>query len=621
MNLKKLPSGSFLTTGGHDPLLPKLVQAINNSTFIDISVSFVLPSGLDLLFDPLKEALENKAVIRILTSDYLYITHPRALKELLILSESGADIRIFTCIQNVSFHMKSYIFVRTEKEHIIEGCAFVGSNNISKQALTKGHEWCLRHDWKTPESSQEAIEFQKIRTQFDNIFYHSQTVALSHEWLDQYKLKYDKYSPKKLLKLNANNFDEQNTDFTPKGVEEKNPGWQLKDNNRYENNNIENVVKLFTDEFDEEEPEYVPTNVQEEALKALFQTRREGYKRGLVVMATGMGKTWLSVFDCKQMNAKKILFVAHREEILMQAQKTFVKLDPAAKTGLYNGNEKKDEADYLFASIQTIGKLSHLKIFDKNYFDYIIVDEFHHASAKSYKKLLGYFNPKFLLGLTATPERTDQADILSLCDNNIVYESNVIEGINRNFLVPFHYYGIYDKYVDYQEIPWRNGKFDPHALDNAFATKKRAIHIFENWNKYKQSCSLGFCVSTKHADFMADFFISKGAKAAAVHSSSKLKRNEALTKLQNNEIDILFTVDLFNEGVDVPVIDTILMLRPTESKILFLQQLGRGLRKSDSTGKKHLVIVDFIGNHKSFLNKPSAILNEGGDAKEIISKV
>jgi superfamily II DNA or RNA helicase/HKD family nuclease len=614
MNLNKLAKGFNLITGGaDDPLLPKLIQAINNATHIDISVSFILTSGLELLFDPLKEAIDKNAEIRILTSDYLYITQPKALKELLLLCESGAKIRIFTCSENVSFHMKSYIFVKTQNENIIEGCAFVGSNNISRQALTKGHEWCLRHDWELPENSNKALEFQYIKNQFENIFFHPQTIDLSDDWLDIYRQNYEKYNPKNLFKLKGSSFDEPEPFFPPAEIQEDNPGWQKK-------NKTQNLLRFVNNDFDED-LEYIPTSVQEEALKALSQTRIEGYKRGLVIMATGMGKTWLSAFDCNQMKANKVLFIAHRQEILIQAQRTFIKLNPEARTGLYNGASKAKNCDFVFASIQTIGKINHLENFEKDYFDYIIVDEFHHASAKSYKKLLGYFNPKFLLGLTATPERTDQSDILSLCDNNIVFESNLVEGISENFLVPFNYYGIFDKYVNYQEIPWRNGKFNPEALDNAFATKKRAQHIFHNWNKYKQKCTLGFCVSKKHADFMADYFISKGVNAASVHSSSDLRRNEGLRKLENNEVDILFTVDLFNEGVDVPIIDTILMIRPTESKILFLQQLGRGLRKSEQTGKNKLVVVDFIGNHKSFLNKPSALLNADGNKKKIITKI
>ncbi|MGI9273675.1 MAG: DEAD/DEAH box helicase, partial [Endozoicomonas sp.] len=321
--------------------------------------------------------------------------------------------------------------------------------------------------------------------------------------------------------------------------------------------------------------------------------------------ATGLGKTWLAAFDTQQCKAEKVLFVAHREEILMQAQQTFVRIRPDARTGFYNGRVRNKEADMLFASVQTLGRLEHLQQFSKDHFDYIVVDEFHHADAKTYRNLLKHFEPKFLLGLTATPERTDQTDILSLCDNNLVFECNLLHGINARLLAPFHYYGIADKYIDYDEIPWRNGKFDTGALEAAFASRKRADHILNHWQEKRQQRTLGFCISKRHADFMAETFSRAGYRAAAVYSDSEIRRHEALNQLEARELDVLFSVDLFNEGTDLPAIDTVLMLRPTESKILFLQQLGRGLRLHKD--KQHLAVIDFIGNHKSFLTKPVAL--------------
>uniref|UniRef100_UPI0021477B45 DEAD/DEAH box helicase n=1 Tax=Endozoicomonas sp. ONNA1 TaxID=2828740 RepID=UPI0021477B45 len=350
-----------------------------------------------------------------------------------------------------------------------------------------------------------------------------------------------------------------------------------------------------------------PSDIQTEALQALQQSRLDGYQRGLVVLATGLGKTWLAAFDTQQCKAEKVLFVAHREEILMQAQQTFVRIRPDARTGFYNGRQRNKDADMLFASVQTLGRQEHLKQFSRDHFDYIVVDEFHHADARTYRNLLKHFEPTFLLGLTATPERTDQADILCLCDNNLVFERNLVHGINVRLLTPFHYFGINDKYVDYDEIPWRNGKFDTGALENAFASHKRAEHILNQWQEKKQVRTLGFCISKRHADFMAAVFAKAGFRAAAVYSDSEIRRHEALQKLEAGQLDVLFSVDLFNEGTDLPAIDTVLMLRPTESKILFLQQLGRGLRLHKD--KQYLAVIDFIGNHKSFLSKPVALHN------------
>ncbi|EGR2463444.1 DEAD/DEAH box helicase family protein [Vibrio cholerae HC-61A2] len=561
-----LYSGHKLSSGGaNDPLLPRLVQAINHATEIEISVSFIQPSGLDLLFDPLFDAVQSGAQVKLLTSDYLSITHPVALRRLMLLTERGAQCRVFECGQH-SFHMKSYIFVRCEQGEILEGCAWIGSNNISKTALLDSHEWALRHDFEPPETSAAALEFLHIRQQFAAIFNHTNSKDLTHTWIDHYL-------------------------------------------ERYQQAKKQHGMPILADSQDEQSEPPAPNAVQVEALTALNATRAQGFSRGLVVLATGMGKTWLAAFDALQTQSTKVLFVAHREEILLQAEKTFCQLIPNAKTGLYNGVTQNTQAMLLFASVATIGKQNHLQRFAADHFDYIVVDEFHHAAARSYRNLLTYFKPKFLLGLTATPERSDQADILSLCDSNLVFERNLVHGIDEKILVPFDYHGIYDQAVNYQEIPWRNGKFDPDSLDNALATQRRAEHVYQHWHQKKQTRTLAFCVSKKHADFMAEFCLSKGIKAIAVYSDSKVRRNQALQWLDSGKIDILFSVDLFNEGTDLPAIDTILMLRPTESKILFLQQLGRGLRRSIETQKSKLVVIDFIGNHDSFLNRPTALYN------------
>lgn len=566
-----------LTTGANDPLLPKLIHAINQATIIEIAVSFIQRSGLNLLFEPLKDALLNGAELKLLTSDYLDITDPIALRELMPLVERGADIRIYQSDNKQAFHMKSYIFVKTANDQIsseiIDGCAFVGSNNISKSALTNAHEWCFRHDYLSPKTSREALEFEHIRSHFSIIFAHPLVNSLTNEWISSYLQRRKKMQ----------------------------------------------FVSINSDDFDTEKvEEATPNAIQIEALNALQKTREAGFKRGLVVLATGMGKTWLSAFDALQIKAKSILFVAHREEILLQAQRTFAQLLPEKSTGFYNAQYKHKQVDILFASVQTIGRKNHLKQFQQNHFDYIVVDEFHHASAPVYRNLLAYFEPPFLLGLTATPERTDQTDILGLCDNNLVYERNLTQGIDDNILVPFKYYGIWDESINYQAIPWRNGRFDPASIEHQFATQKRANHILKHWQQHKQHKTLAFCISTKHADFMADSFNQAGIKSLSVHSRSSIRRNEALDLLETGKISVLFSVDLFNEGTDLPAIDTILMLRPSDSKILFLQQLGRGLRLHKQ--KQVLIVLDFIGNHHSFLNKPYALLGSS-TIKELAAKI
>ena len=273
------------------------------------------------------------------------------------------------------------------------------------------------------------------------------------------------------------------------------------------------------------------------------------------------------------------------------------------------------EAEILCASIQTLGQEKHLERYAPDHFDYIVVDEFHHAAAPTYRRLLSYFSPKFLLGLTATPDRSDQSDILSLCDDNLVFTRGLFDGISAKLLVPFHYYGIFDRSVDYAELPWRSGRFDLDQLSNKLATLARAKHALTEWQRYKQQRTLAFCVSVAHAEFMAAQFAKAGIDCAAVYAGSLMSRADALERLRDGRLAVIFSVDLFNEGVDLPAIDTVMMLRPTESKILFLQQLGRGLRKSE--GKERLVILDFIGNHKSFLHKPEALFEIDASYKKL----
>ncbi len=553
-------STQHLVTGDTDPFLPHLLQAINQATQIDITVSFIRATGFRLLEVALQEALTHQVEIRILTGDYLNITDVPALRGLMLLKERGAKIRIFES-KGRSFHMKAYIFIQREQV----GCAFIGSSNISNAALQHGHEWNLKI-----EQQENPQRFAEIRQKFDAIFNHPQSNALTHQWIDAYQQKIKDQPIPIYAKIGANEI------ITP----------------------------------------ISPNAFQQEALNALKHCRQQGYQRGLVVMATGIGKTWLAAFDTEQINAKKILFVAHREEILDQAEATFVRINPLLTTGRYTGKEKNNamQSAIVFASIQTIGRNNHLTRFANDHFDYLIVDEFHHAAARSYQRLLNYFQPAFLLGLTATPERTDQADILSLCDNNLVYRRDLFAGIEAKLLCPFHYRGIADKHVDYQEITWRNGKFDPHQLLNKLATHARAKQALQEWQAHKQQCTLAFCISQKQADFMAAFFVKQGYKAASVHSQSAIRRNDALAQLAQGTLEIIFSVDLFNEGVDLPSIDTIMMLRPTESTIIFLQQLGRGLRTHET--KEKLVVLDFIGNHISFFRKPEALFKCGTSKQE-----
>lgn len=551
-----------LVTGDRDHFLPHLSEAMSQSTEVDLAVAFIKTTGLRLLLPDLQAALESKAGrrVRVLTSDYLDITDPEALRLLLLLQEQGADVRVFVT-GGSSFHLKAYIFARLSDGELVEGTAFVGSSNISRQALQEGLEWNYRVVYPADRGFLEA------RTRFEEIFAHTRTVALSDAWIESYEKR--RVPP-------------------PRSVA---PGSH------------------------EQEAPPEPTEIQQAALAALHETRQQGFRRGVVVLATGLGKTWLAAFDAAQVNARRILFVAHREEILAQAAATFVRIRPRARVGYYMGRSRDAEVDVLCASVQTLGRAEHLERFAPQHFDYVVIDEFHHAAAATYRRLLGHFAPAFLLGLTATPDRTDQSDILSLCDDNLVFTRNLFEGIQAKLLSPFHYFGILDESVDYREVPWRNGRFDPEELSNKLATLARARHAMREWRSQAQKRTLAFCVSIRHAEYMASQFQKAGIASAAVYAGSALGRAQALEQLREGQLSVVFSVDLFNEGVDLPGIDTVMMLRPTESKILFLQQLGRGLRLSDE--KSHLVILDFIGNHQSFLQKPQALFGVGATFKAL----
>lgn len=536
-------------TGDKDHLYSYIKQALDKAIKVDIIVSFLMESGVRLLENDLKHISNKRIPIRILTGNYLNITEPSALYLLRSIFGNRADIRFYSD-KTRSFHPKAYIF-----EYDDGGDIFIGSSNISRSALTTGIEW----NYRIPKKENEE-DFNYFKNTFEDLFLN-QSIILNDEELETYSKNWRKPKLyKQIEKENANNKNEKNK-----------------------------VIEI-----------YKPRGAQIEALYELNRHREEGIDKGLVVAATGIGKTFLAAFD--SLSYEKILFVAHREEILIQAEDTFKKVRPESKTGFFMNSNRNIEADIIFASVQTLGKEENLTKdnFSKDYFDYIIIDEFHHAVSKNYRNIIDYFNPKFLLGLTATPDRLDNKDVYSLCDYNVIYEAPLNVAINKRWLVPFRYYGIYDDSIDYEKIEVSNGKYNGKQLEEALSINKRAYLILKNYNKYKSNRALGFCSSKKHAEFMAEYFNKNGVKSCSVYSGDQGKycfdRKKALDSLKKGEINVIFSVDMFNEGIDVKSIDLVMFLRPTESPTVFLQQLGRGLRKDGI--KKYLNVLDFIGNYK-----------------------
>ncbi len=546
-----------LTEGGSEGLGTPLLRLMRDPAFdrIDLVVSFVMRSGWTIVEAPLTDAVEGGAVVRVLTTDYLNYTDPHALTRLLDLTTTWPDrvaVKIFSD-PGVAFHPKSYLFWSSRSERAM---SFVGSSNLSRSGLDGGVEWNLGVPTAGP-----------MREAFERLWADDRTFELDEGWLQAYRHRRPLERP-------------------------ASPG---------------TVAPEVVDEPEAPVQPVAPRPIQQEALLALEATRAAGHRAGLVVMATGLGKTWLAAFDTARPAFRRVLFIAHRDEILRQSLEVFRRVQPDQSLGIYMGERRERHANVVFASVQTL--VRHLEDFDPREFDYVVVDEFHHAAARSYRHVIDHFSPAFLLGLTATPERMDGADLLGLCDDNLVYECNVVEGIDRDELVPFAYHGIRD-IIDFAPIPWRNGRFDPAQLTAAIETRERAAHAMAEWERRRGTRTLAFCVTTTHADFMAAYAAEQGLQATAVHSGpTSAGRRESVERLERGELDILFTVDVFNEGFDLPSIDTVLMLRPTDSPVVFLQQLGRGLRLQE--GKEQLTVVDFIGNHRSFLLKPRTLLGLG----------
>lgn len=545
-------------TGNNPNFYNEIKNSIKNAESIDIIVSFLMESGVKLIIDDLR----SKKNIRILTSDYLNITQPQALYILKQELKDNLDLRFYNN-PNKSFHPKAYIFHNKYDSEI-----YVGSSNMSKGALTDSIEWNYHFT-----KSEKPEDFNNFQNTFEDLF-ANHSIKISDEILKNYSKSWIK---PKFSKVTLN--------------------------------------KKYDKEIE-------PNPPQIEALYLLNQSRAKGYDKGLVVATTGIGKTYLAAFDTKNYN--KILFIAHREEIIKQASDTFKAIYPDKSQGFFYNNQKDTNKDITFALVQTLGKNNYLNenYFKKDDFEYIIIDEFHHAVSNNYTNILDYFTPKFLLGLTATPERLDNKDVFALCDYNIVYEIRLKEAINKGFLSPFNYYGIYDDTIDYSTINTKNGNYDEKDLENKLMINKRCDLVLNHYLKYLPSSSIAFCSSRNHAEYMAEYFNNNNIPSAAVYSGKQGKyaqnRHDAILKLKNHDLKILFTVDMFNEGIDIPEIDAVLFLRPTQSPTIFLQQLGRGLRKSKN--KTHLTILDFIGNYKKANLVPFLLSDTDYNAKTLLNE-
>lgn len=538
-------------------LLVELLQELQTCKQFYFAIAFITQSGLICLKECLKLLQEKNITGDILTTDYLYFNQPKALQEL--QQYPNLNIRIYT---KENFHIKGYIFEQNDYYTLI-----VGSNNLTQTALKANKEWSLKIN-----SLANGALIHNTLSQFQQMW--QEAMPLTDIWLKQYTDKY--HSLQKLKRQFATTQENISTN------------------------------------------DIAPNKMQQEALKALEKLQQDNKHKALLISATGTGKTYLSAFAVKKANPKRLLFLAHREQILKQACKTFAKIIPDIQYGILSANHKDFHKPYLFATINMLNKEENLTQFTPTHFDYIIIDETHRAGANSYLKILNYFQPQFLLGMTATPERTDGFDIYQLFDHNIAYEIRLNQAMQENLLCPFHYFGITDITVDDQEI-------NDNSTFNDLTTDARVTHIINQSQYYgfsgERLRGLIFCSQIEEAQILSQKFNERGFNTISLSGKdSQETRTNAIHKLEQKErstgLDYIFTVDIMNEGIDIPAINQIIMLRPTKSAIIFVQQLGRGLRKYPQ--KDYVVILDFIGNYQNNFMIPIALSGDTSYNKDNI---
>ncbi|MDQ7051035.1 MAG: DEAD/DEAH box helicase family protein [Enterobacterales bacterium] len=536
-------------------VLSTILEELKSCDEFYISVAFVTTSGIATLMNTLKEIESRGVKGKIVVSQYLNFTQPEALRKL--LKFTNIELRIAT---NVNSHSKGYLFKKSKYYNLI-----IGSSNLTASALATNKEWNLKVSALHPSSIVE-----KIIGEFETDFQIGKPVT--ELFINAYEDIYDKQ--KILSKAHGEVFGET---------------------------------------------EISPNSMQKDAIENINILRNSGATKALIISATGTGKTYLSAFDAKRFQPKRLLFVVHRRTIAEKSLATFQNVFGAGRTmGLYSGDQKELGKDFLFATVQTIAKQNHLDCFDREYFDYIVVDESHRSGADSYKRLIKYFQPRFLLGMTATPERTDGEDIFSLYDHNIAYEIRLNKAMEENMLSNFHYYGVTDLLID--------GVEQEDTRDFSFLSSNERVKNIINYIRFYGSDNgitrgLVFCSRNEESKKLAEMFNLNGFRSlSSLGESSEDERSHAIELLESNnlaeKLDYIFTVDIFNEGIDIPKVNQIIMIRPTNSAIIFVQQLGRGLRKVE--GKGYLTVIDFIGNYNNNYLIPIALYGDRSYNKDTL---
>lgn len=505
---------------------------------------------------------------RILTSTYLYFNQPAVFQELLKIPNIEVKIA-----EVDGFHQKGYIFQHQGYQTII-----IGSANLTTNALMRNYEWSLRIN-----SLDSGDIVDQVRSNVELEWKNASN--LTNEWITSYSFTYKK---------------------------------NYKQSLQYQELDSENDTRIIK-----------PNQMQKDALEQLRLLREKGKQRGLIISATGTGKTYLGAFDVKSTDPKKMLFLAHREQILEKSKESFSRIIGGKKTdyGLYTGNSRNKNAKYVFATVQTLSKSNHLSLFDRDEFDYILVDEVHHAGAETYQKIMNYFQPKFYLGMTATPDRNDDFNVFKLFNYNIAYEIRLPQALEEDMLCPFHYVGISDytfkdnrvnEAIDSYNNEKGNHKNEQKIVEQ-LSSQERVKYILDQTRYYGYSGDvlhgLIFCSGVAESVSLAKELTRQGYPSKALSGNdSEVKRRSVVKNLEKGIIKYIVTVDIFNEGIDIPCINQVVFLRNTNSNIVYIQQLGRGLRKSK--GKKYVEILDFIGNYKNNYIIPVALTDDSSYSKD-----
>lgn len=546
-------------------VLTSIISELHHCEEFYFSVAFITNSGVTSLINALSELKKKNIRGRIITSQYQNFTQPKALERL--LEFDNIELRIVT---RGNFHAKGYIFKGQDSYSFI-----VGSSNLTQSALSTNKEWNLKLS-----SLEHGLIMQNILGEFERTF--SEAAVVDLQWIDDYAKLYGSIK-----------------------AAQRELGCRIEAS--------EHLLSLN---------QIYPNKMQKEALGALSSLRRDEKKNALLISATGTGKTFLSAFDVASVRPKRFLFVIHRENIARAALKSYKAiLGQGLDAGLLSGKEKSFASAYLFATIQTLSQDYILEQFAPDHFDYIVIDEVHRSGAASYQKILGHFTPRFLLGMTATPERNDDFDIFKAFDYNIAYEIRLNQALEENMLAPFHYFGVSEIEID--------GKLlDDFAAFGQLTSQERVAHVIEKANYYGwdngRVKGLVFCRRVEEARTLSALFNQRGYFTEHLDGeSTEVQREGAIRRLEQDGaeggLDYIFTVDIFNEGVDIPSVNQIIMLRPTQSAIVFVQQLGRGLRRTDE--KEFLTVIDFIGNYSNNYMVPIALYGDRSFNKDTIRKL